>query len=308
MRGRNRSSGGGGNGGGGGGGGGNGGGRGPNPLTRSYESNGPDVKIRGTAGTIADKYVQLSRDALTSGDPVAAENYLQHAEHYYRMLAVAQAQYQPNQTFVRADSEDYNHGDDDEESGEGSNTEPAGQPLQGGAGAPENNGQQRFNGDRNRQNNPGQNGQGGQNGQQNGQGGERRFDRNERRDRPERDRSENRGERQPERGERTDRGERQPRADRSVEEQPFVGDLPSFITKEQPVRAEPVPARPAPAPEPVVVAAPETPPVAAEAGDDEQGEGRVAPRSRRRRYGRARTGEGEAAGAEPEIAPEGAAD
>ena len=88
--------------------------KGPNPLTRSYESNGPDVKIRGTAGTIADKYVQLSRDALTSGDPVGAENYLQHAEHYYRLLAAAQAQYQPNQTFVRADAEDYNHGDEED--------------------------------------------------------------------------------------------------------------------------------------------------------------------------------------------------
>ena len=66
--------------------------KGPNPLTRSYESNGPDVKIRGTAQHIAEKYSQLSRDAQASGDPVAAENYLQHAEHYYRIIAVAQEQ------------------------------------------------------------------------------------------------------------------------------------------------------------------------------------------------------------------------
>jgi hypothetical protein len=52
-----------------------------NPLTRVYESNGPDVKIRGTASHIAEKYVTLARDAQSSGDPVAAENYLQHAEH-----------------------------------------------------------------------------------------------------------------------------------------------------------------------------------------------------------------------------------
>ena len=64
--------------------------KGPNPLTRSYESNGPDVKIRGTAQHIADKYAQLARDAQSSGDPVAAENYFQHAEHYYRMIAAAQ--------------------------------------------------------------------------------------------------------------------------------------------------------------------------------------------------------------------------
>src|SRR5919199_3817541 len=68
-------------------------GKGPNPLTRSYESNGPDVKIRGTAQHIADKYAQLARDAQASGDPVAAENYLQHAEHYYRIIAAAQEQF-----------------------------------------------------------------------------------------------------------------------------------------------------------------------------------------------------------------------
>src|SRR5829696_8312063 len=67
--------------------------KGPNPLTRSYESNGPDVKIRGTAQHIADKYAQLARDAQSSGDPVAAENYHQHAEHYYRIIAAAQEQF-----------------------------------------------------------------------------------------------------------------------------------------------------------------------------------------------------------------------
>src|SRR5918992_1774157 len=66
--------------------------KGPNPLTRSYESNGPDVKIRGTAQHIAEKYSQLARDAQSSGDPVAAENYFQHAEHYYRIIAAAQEQ------------------------------------------------------------------------------------------------------------------------------------------------------------------------------------------------------------------------
>jgi Domain of unknown function (DUF4167) len=63
--------------------------RGPNPLTRSYESNGPDVKVRGTPQHIAEKYVQLARDAHSSGDTVMAESYLQHAEHYYRIIAAA---------------------------------------------------------------------------------------------------------------------------------------------------------------------------------------------------------------------------
>ncbi|WP_088520025.1 DUF4167 domain-containing protein [Rhodoblastus acidophilus] len=65
--------------------------KGPNPLTRTYESNGPDVKIRGTAQHITEKYLQLARDAQASGDTVVAENYLQHAEHYYRIIASAQA-------------------------------------------------------------------------------------------------------------------------------------------------------------------------------------------------------------------------
>src|SRR5215831_19584551 len=71
-----------------------------NPLTRVYESNGPDVKIRGTASHIAEKYLQLARDAQSSGDPVSAENYLQHAEHYFRMIAAAQEQFrQQNPNF-----------------------------------------------------------------------------------------------------------------------------------------------------------------------------------------------------------------
>jgi hypothetical protein len=57
-----------------------------NPLTRSFESNGPDVKIRGTPSHIAEKYMSLARDAHSSGDPVLAENYLQHAEHYNRII------------------------------------------------------------------------------------------------------------------------------------------------------------------------------------------------------------------------------
>ena len=64
--------------------------KGPNPLSRSYESNGPDVKIRGTAQHIGEKYLQLARDAQSSGDTVVAENYLQHAEHYFRIISSAQ--------------------------------------------------------------------------------------------------------------------------------------------------------------------------------------------------------------------------
>ncbi|MFY1005123.1 DUF4167 domain-containing protein, partial [Escherichia coli] len=68
--------------------------KGGNPLTRTYDSSGPDVKIRGTAQHIAEKYAALARDAQSSGDRVMAENYLQHAEHYNRIIASAQAQMQ----------------------------------------------------------------------------------------------------------------------------------------------------------------------------------------------------------------------
>lgn len=60
--------------------------KGQNPLTRSFESNGPDVKVRGTPAHIAEKYLQLARDAQSTGDHVLAENYLQHAEHYNRII------------------------------------------------------------------------------------------------------------------------------------------------------------------------------------------------------------------------------
>ena len=87
--------------------------KGPNPLTRSYESNGPDVKIRGNAHHVAEKYLQLARDAQSSGDPVAAESYLQHAEHYFRLIASAQ---QAQMGHSRP-AEEVDDGGDDDDSG-----------------------------------------------------------------------------------------------------------------------------------------------------------------------------------------------
>jgi Domain of unknown function (DUF4167) len=72
-----------------------------NPLSRMYESNGPDVKIRGTASHVAEKYLQLARDAQSSGDPIAAENYYQHAEHYFRLIAAAQEHLRQTQPYFQ---------------------------------------------------------------------------------------------------------------------------------------------------------------------------------------------------------------
>jgi hypothetical protein len=59
---------------------------------RFYKSNGPDVKVRGSASLVAEKCLQLARDAQVSGDLIAAEGYLQHAEHYNRVIAAVQEQ------------------------------------------------------------------------------------------------------------------------------------------------------------------------------------------------------------------------
>lgn len=57
---------------------------------RSLDSNGPDIKVRGSAKTVYDKYITLARDATSSGSRVKAENYLQHAEHYLRVMLAQQ--------------------------------------------------------------------------------------------------------------------------------------------------------------------------------------------------------------------------
>ncbi len=91
-----------------------------NPLSRMYESNGQDVKIRGTASHIAEKYLQLARDAQSSGDTIASENYYQHAEHYFRLIAAAQEQLRQTQPYFQQQPGDMrgNASDDDYDDGE----------------------------------------------------------------------------------------------------------------------------------------------------------------------------------------------
>lgn len=76
-------------------GGGGGGGKPQQNANRAFESNGPDgVKVRGNAQHVFEKYQQLARDAGSAGDRVLAENYLQHAEHYFRLVRAIQPQRQ----------------------------------------------------------------------------------------------------------------------------------------------------------------------------------------------------------------------
>jgi Domain of unknown function (DUF4167) len=77
-----------------------GGGAGGIPLNRNhvFDSNGPDLRIRGTAQQLFEKYLQLGRDATSGGDRVMAESCFQHAEHYFRILnAMNQAAQQGQQ-------------------------------------------------------------------------------------------------------------------------------------------------------------------------------------------------------------------
>jgi hypothetical protein len=80
------------------------------PLNRNhvFDSNGPDLRIRGTAQQLFERYLQLGRDATTGGDRVMAESYFQHAEHYFRILnAMAQAQGQPQQNGGQQNGQHY---------------------------------------------------------------------------------------------------------------------------------------------------------------------------------------------------------
>ncbi|MHA6289031.1 DUF4167 domain-containing protein [Maricaulis sp. CAU 1757] len=80
-----------------------------NSANRSYESNGPEVKIRGNAAQIYDKYLQLARDASSSGDRVRAENLYQHAEHYLRIVQANM----PKRDANSDDTSDQDSSDDD---------------------------------------------------------------------------------------------------------------------------------------------------------------------------------------------------
>jgi hypothetical protein len=108
---------------------GGGGGHQPN---RTLESNGPDVKIRGSASHIYEKYLQLSRDASSAGDRVMSESYAQYAEHYFRMLRAMQ----PQQTYFdpqRFSGPDYDY--DQEEGEELEGAEGAGETRESGGEA-----------------------------------------------------------------------------------------------------------------------------------------------------------------------------
>ncbi|HUS53801.1 MAG TPA: DUF4167 domain-containing protein [Thermohalobaculum sp.] len=109
-----------------------------NNLNRVYESTGPEGKVRGTPQQIIEKYLSLARDAQTSSNRVMAENFLQHAEHYQRILVEAmgvQPERQDNQQpglnqYDGDDSGDYESDSDRDEAAAGSGRQRSDEPVQ----------------------------------------------------------------------------------------------------------------------------------------------------------------------------------
>ena len=95
---------------------------------RAFDSTGPDVKIRGTAAHVYEKYLQLARDAGSQGDRVTAENYLQHAEHYYRILMAQGPQTQAGQPGQIAQGSNQQANGNGNGSGDGRPMNPGEQP------------------------------------------------------------------------------------------------------------------------------------------------------------------------------------
>ena len=113
---------------------GGGGGGGVHNLNRTFDSNGPEVKVRGSASHVFEKYLQLARDANSSGDRVMAENYLQHAEHYFRIMAAQQAQMQQYQQQQQQQQQAQANGNGQPPRMGGPNDQPyLQQPAQGGS-------------------------------------------------------------------------------------------------------------------------------------------------------------------------------
>ena len=83
---------------------------GPN-KSQVFDSNGPEVRIRGTAHQICEKYLALAKDASSTGDVIMAESYMQHAEHYQRIINSWEDQ-QAQQRAMQAAQDDQDQDDD----------------------------------------------------------------------------------------------------------------------------------------------------------------------------------------------------
>lgn len=115
------------------------------PLNRNhvFDSQGPDLRLRGTAQQLFERYLQLGRDATGGGDRVMAESYFQYAEHYFRILGAMQAAQQQSQPYGNNQPNGYNgpnghrrfHGDagdaQDGEDGQDGGEQPGERSMEG---------------------------------------------------------------------------------------------------------------------------------------------------------------------------------
>jgi Domain of unknown function (DUF4167) len=230
-------------------GGGGGGQSGGNGANRVYDSNGPDVKLRGTAQTIAEKYMQLARDAQSSGDNVAAESYFQFADHYYRVWLAAQPAGQPIQ-FSRRMAEDEYDEDGNEIVAEAENESQPQDTGEAGDGLSAEGGDVPAEGEpqQNRQNNRNERNNNNQNQNQNREGGNNRNFRQRWPRRNDRFNQDGQSNGTAVEGQ-NESGERQERFERPVEETVAVQsrdvevqensnwEAPSFLTRPTPVIA-----------------------------------------------------------------------
>ncbi|ANP47878.1 DUF4167 domain-containing protein [Candidatus Viadribacter manganicus] len=237
-----------------GGGGGNyhnnqGGGGGHHHPNRTLESNGPETKVRGPASHIFERYLQLARDAMSSGDRVLSENYMQHADHYFRLvrsMQPAQPVHQPQQNFNEGGAEyegdedgaiEGEGGEETEARGDGDEQadadyqgdrqrEGGGERSEGDRGPRRGRNRRRFNPDGERQG--GHEARDSENRESRGESGEPREAREHREPRePRRERAE--GEARPPRRERSEGGEpREPRRERQPREDRESGGREGF--------------------------------------------------------------------------------
>jgi hypothetical protein len=171
-----------------------------NNPNRAMESNGPDnTKVRGPAALVYERYQQYARDAASSGDRVLSENYLQHADHYYRLLRMMQPAAPVHQVNDRLDGDADFDAEDDVAMAEGETVEARSEPeASDEGGSEEQTAEQRGDGEfrrrrgrRNRFRPGGEGGDGESDGGAEARDGARgdrqeRADRGERLDRPER--------------------------------------------------------------------------------------------------------------------------
>ena len=225
-----------------------------NIINRVFDSSGPEGKVRGTPQQIIEKYQILARDAQLSNDRVAHENFMQHAEHYTRMLGEAMREMAAEQEQRRPDGNQQGQPrrDDRDDGGNWQQGNGGGNGWQG--------------------NRPPQQGNAGGNGNGNGdRGGERRPDY----------RPEYRGENRPDnRGD--NRGDYRPEPPRDFAPEPvevtgFDADGDAGLVETPEARApRPVPQERAPRPAPERQAERQRAPEAAPASGDATGADPVA--------------------------------